>query len=482
MIITYYSYSILILISLFINNLAYILSEERKKILDEILGKQRKLAKLHTFALIITNKNNTIFEGIYGEDKDINEKTPFVIGSVSKSFTALALLKLGVEINKTLDQFDLKEYIDEEDAKKITIAELLHHTSGLQSFGRHIIYQKGKHSYSNYGYALLGKIIESKCKKAYHECMKELIFNPLGMTNTNAKYHKGIVQSYNNFFGFRTKNTGIKSEIENDDGFFIPAGFISSTIEDMGKYLRLYLNIDNEEYKDFSKYVKQMIVSGVEIDYKFGYGMGLFIKSKNNKTIYEHSGGTRSFLCQLDVYPDDGVAFFGITNTADLICLGPTEDLVRNIENFLINDYHEGISDSLFFFIHFTIDIIILIIIAIPLTYLIITIIRKIKKKEYIWFKGIKGKIIFGVEIFILIILPIIIIIVLYTADPDITYMIDNLKDAQFVLFTSASALFMTFIIKLVYIFIYNKYCKKERPLSNSESNDYDLNIIDNEN
>ena len=128
--------------------------------------------------------------------------------------------------------------------------------------------------------------------------------------------------------------------MENNNGFNIPAGFISTTIEDMAKYLRLYLNIDNEEYKGFSQYIKKMIESGVVIDYKVDYGMGLFII--NNKTIYEHSGGTNSFLFQLDIYPQDEMAFFGIRNTADLICVGPTEDLLRNIEHFLINDYYDN--------------------------------------------------------------------------------------------------------------------------------------------
>ena len=115
---------------------------------------------------------------------------------------------------------------------------------------------------------------------------------------------------------------------------------------------------------------------------------------------------------------------------------------------------------SLFFFIHFSYDIIFLIIISIPLTYLIITIIRKRKKKEYTWFKGNKGKIIFGIELFILIIIPLFIIIILYTADPSISYAFSNLRDAKFVVFTSCSLLFLTFLIKLIYVFIFDKYLK----------------------
>ena len=68
--------------------------------------------------------------------------------------------------------------------------------------------------------------------------MKEKIFDLLKMENTNAKYHSNIIDSYDNFFGFCTKYTSIKSEI--GDGFEVPAGYISSSIEDMGKYLRYY--------------------------------------------------------------------------------------------------------------------------------------------------------------------------------------------------------------------------------------------------
>ena len=60
----------------------------------------------------------------------------------------MAALKLGVPLNKTLGQFDLGEYIGEEH-KTITVAELLSHTSGLESFGSHIVYDKGTYYYSN---------------------------------------------------------------------------------------------------------------------------------------------------------------------------------------------------------------------------------------------------------------------------------------------------------------------------------------------
>ena len=77
---------------------------------------------------------------------------------------------------------------------------------------------------------------------------------------------------------------------------------------------------------------------------------------------------------------------------------------MNNIERFLLYDYYEYINIGVIFYTHFTIDIIILIFVAVPLTYLIISIVRKIKKKKYSWFIGIKGVIIFLIDIFVLII------------------------------------------------------------------------------
>ena len=98
-------------------------------------------------------------------------------------------------------------------------------------------------------------------------------------------------------------------------------------------------------------------------------------------------------------------------------------------------------------------DTILLIIIAIPLTYLIITVIRKIKKKKPMWFDGVKGKIIFGVDVFLLIILPIILLIALVEA-------FKSTKDFLFTLLTSTIIMMVTFVVKLVYFFLFRKYWK----------------------
>ena len=464
---------ILILFSLFICNLSYELSESKKNTLHEMLKSQTKLAKLHTLGIIITNKTSTIYEKIYGEDETITQKSKFIIGSVTKSFTAMAILKLEIPLNKTLGEFDLDDYINEEH-KSISIFQLLSHTSGLESFGRKILYEKGTYHYSNYGFSLLGKIIELTCGKSYHECMKELIFDPLEMYDTNAKYHEDIVDSYDNFLGFRTKYTGLKSEIGN--GFIIPAGYISTTIDDMGKYLRLYLNKDLEKNQKF--HIDKMINKSVEIEYNNYYGFGIIVGTRNNQRVYQHNGASNSFLCQFYIYPDSDLAFFVITNTCDKFCLDPIINLVANVEKLLLLDFYESIGSSFFFYMHFALDMIFLLVLAVPIIYLIITIVRKVKKKDYTWFKGIKGIIIFIIDLLLLIIIPIIAIFLIYFASADFGYMIDNIKDLKFVVFTGSSALFLTFIIKLVYALVFNKYLKTLSMDSNSKLAAVDLDYM----
>ena len=411
-------------LSLFINIFGYELSSNRIKILDSTINSLMDLAKLKTVGLIITNSNKTIYQNIYGETDKINTKSIFALGSVSKSFTALALLHLNISLDKTLDKFDLKDYINEEDSKEITVSELLNHSSGLDSFSSRRISKRGNFSYSNYGYALLGKIIEKESKKSYHEYLNETIFKPLNMINSYAKYHSDIIDSYDFLLGIRTKYPNLKTEIGN--GFYIPAGYISSSIEDMGNYLRFYLNKSEEN----QKYFKKMKYLPLEITF-----LSLFINI---------------------LYPELDVGIFIVTNTRDSICPGLGTEFFNNIENFLIFDSLNAIDNSSFFYYHFTYDILFLFIITPPLIYLIITVYRKIKARKYFWFKGIKGKIFFGVDLFILIIAPISLIIIFYTADKNFTKKIEMTRDYQIAIFTTSSILFLTFLIKLGYVFLYN--------------------------
>ena len=441
-----------------ISSSTFIFDEAKKRKLEQLIEKQKKLAKMHTVGIIITNNETTLYQNIFSEDNKVTNQTPFILGSISKSFTALSILKLKnftTLVNQTLDNFDLGKYLDKELLKNITVGELLNHTSGLDSFNPKQVSAKGKFSYSNYGYSLLGKIIEKVSNMKYSKYVEENIFKPLGMNNTRAEYNENIIQSYDYFLGFRTKYNSLKSEMNQKDGFFIPAGFISSSIEDMGKYLRFYLDKKNADY------VSKMTVCSVEEKDNVYYGMGIHVINQSDNIIYHHNGGTSSFLSDFYIYPTLNVAFLVLTNTNDLLCMGPSFKFVIALQNFLMynaNNEYDGVDSSIFFFLHFTYDFIFLFIISIPITYLVITIVRRIKRKKYTWFNDIKGIIIFVFDVLVLFILPIIILIYCFGNDANLKFITTNVKDLFFTIITVCVALWLNFIIKIVYLILYQKF------------------------
>ena len=441
-----------------ISSSTFIFDEAKKRKLEQLIEKQKKLAKIHTVGLIITNNETTLYQKIFSEDNKITNQTPFILGSISKSFTALSTLKLKnftTLVNQTLDNFDLDKYLDKELLKNITVGELLNHTSGLDSFNPKQVSAKGKFSYSNYGYSLLGKIIEKVSNMKYSKYVEENIFKPLGMNNTKAEYNENIIQSYDYFLGARSKYNSLKSEMNQKDGFFIPAGFISSSIEDMGKYLRFYLDKKNADY------VSKMTVCNIEVKDNVYYGMGIEVINQSDYIIYHHSGATNSFLTTFYIYPALNVAFIILTNTNNFLCMEPSFKFFLAVQNFLMfnaNNEYDGVDSSLFFFFHFTYDFIFLFIISIPITYLVITIVRKIKRKKYTWFNDIKGIIIFVFDVLVLFILPIIILIYCFGINANLKFLTTNVKDLFFTIITVCVALWLNFIIKIVYLILYQKF------------------------
>ena len=204
--------------------------------IDSIIKERMKSVKLDKFGIVIANSSSIIHQKVFGGG--ITTKSRFPIGSVSKTFTALGILKLQISLDQTIDKFNLGDYIDDDLVKQITILDLLSQSSGLDSSSSKKVEKKGKFCYSNYGFSLLGKIIEDQSnEKNYGDYIKKHIFDELDMVDSGTDYVSNFMDSYDNFFGFKSKYKDLKLQYKKKDGWEIPAGFIRSTIEDMGKYI-----------------------------------------------------------------------------------------------------------------------------------------------------------------------------------------------------------------------------------------------------
>ena len=80
---------------------------------------------------------------------------------------------------------------------------------------------------------------------------------------------------------------------------------------------------------------------------------------------------------------------------------------------------------------------------------------RRIKRRKYTLFIGVKGKIIFSVDVLVLIILPLILLIVCYATDPSLKYTTIFNRDITFIIIIVTLTLILNFIIKIVYLLLY---------------------------
>ena len=146
--------------------------------IDTYLQTCVKNAHIPSLSVTIVDKNKVLFSESYGACK--NPDTPFLLGSVSKSFTAVCIMQLAEQ--KKIDlSANISTYLpDATDGEKITVSQLLNHTSGLGEYqileDYKIINEQGIHIYANVNYSLLGKIIEAVSGQSYNDYITENVF------------------------------------------------------------------------------------------------------------------------------------------------------------------------------------------------------------------------------------------------------------------------------------------------------------------
>jgi len=257
-------------------------------------------------------------------------ETAFDIGSVTKQFTAAAVLKLEMgEKLKTSDR--IEKYLDgvPSDKADITVHHLLTHTSGLQRdygnkseiFSRDQMI-KGilstpltsnpgeKYSYSNAGYVLLAAIIEKVTRQSYYAFMHEALFGPLGMSKTgfyneSERWTKDqVAHAY-----FETAEEGVPtawpltwSATGN--------GHVITTMTDLYKWemsLRDTSLLSGQE-------TRNLFTPFAQVEESTSYGYGWFIKTHTLQRLYFHPGFYRSFGAEYRRYPDNDLAVIVTSN------------------------------------------------------------------------------------------------------------------------------------------------------------------------
>ncbi len=279
-------------------------------------------------------KNGQMSYKVYGENgKELPaELHTYEIGSLTKTFTAALIHKAIGEEKINLDS-TIDNYLSLPKGNAYpTIKELLTHTSGYKGFyfakpnvsnffkGRNDFYGITKqmvleragrlnmdrasydYAYSNYGYAVLGLVLEAVYETDYRTLLHDFAQNELGLTATRISDGSGDLGNYWDW---------------NGDDAYLPAGAVTSTITDMLLYARMQLEADprfsdcHNSLKTIHGSTKMYKTMGIHMD---EIGMSWIMDRENN--IIWHNGGTGKYNSYLGFDPETGTAVVVLSNLA----------------------------------------------------------------------------------------------------------------------------------------------------------------------
>lgn len=349
--------------------------------IDDYLRKCAENANIPAMSVSIVNKDEVLFSGNYGQCE--SSDTPFLLGSVSKSFTAVCIMQLAEQQKIDLTAAVSAYLPNAADGDKITVSQLLNHTSGL---GEHqtlkdykIVNKQGVHHYANVNYSLLGEIIEAVSGKSYPEYISANLFEPLGLSHTAAtldeSIENGLIDGYTNYWGVPIK-TAHKYPSSKNSWITVPAGYISSSSNDLGKYLQMYLNGGNGIISKES--INTMFCGDtvyVEGDVPFWYGYGwAAVKEPLPEPVLRHSGLIETGTSCVFIMPERGIAIAIEANINDYFAANEMMDsLGWGVVLMLLGDPANEITDNSYALKHMWIDFIMLIILfsaILPLCFL----------------------------------------------------------------------------------------------------------------
>ncbi|MBD5560690.1 MAG: beta-lactamase family protein [Clostridia bacterium] len=269
-------------------------------------------------AIAVVDADGVVFERFYGTN--VTEDTVFLLGSLSKSFTALCIMQLAESGALDLDE-PVSDYVDTA-ARGVTIRQLLNHTSGYGTYQTSIDEvpesPPGRHVYSNLNYALLGRIVERVSGQTYSDYLREHVLTPLGMLHTSAEpaetIQNGLADQYANWFGVPV--SAAPQFPDTDDWIQPSAGYISSSLRDMERYLQKYLR--GGEGVVSAAGLQRMFDEAVpvedEIPYAYGFGWNVIHKPLP-QTVYRHAGLVETGMTCMYLLPQAGL---GIIFMADM--------------------------------------------------------------------------------------------------------------------------------------------------------------------
>jgi CubicO group peptidase (beta-lactamase class C family) len=263
-------------------------------------------------------------------------QTVYRIGSITKQFTAAAILQLAEQEKVALDD-PLTKYLPEYPTgdHPVTIRHLLQHTSGIQSFTdlpsyRRLMRHDASHDemidrfkdlpfhfepgeqfrYCNSGYYLLGVILESAAGVPYEQYLQDNVFDPLCLEQTVYDRTRRVVPDRAS--GYRHGDDGFENAPYLSMTQPFSAGALASTVTDLIRWQRALVShqlLTEGSYELMT--AKGVRSNGEPID----YGLGLSIRKSDGRKTIGHGGGINGFRSNLTYYPESDHTIVVLANS-----------------------------------------------------------------------------------------------------------------------------------------------------------------------
>ena len=321
--------------------------------IDAYLGAHTKLGDF-SGSVLIAKQGRTVLRKGYGfadweHDIANTPETKFRLGSITKQFTATAIMLLqergSLRVEDSIRTYmpDFPSYGD-----KITLHHLLTHSSGLHEYGANQrSFQKAmmvprslsdilgrmtaeppafepgdKYSYSNSGFSLLGMIIEKLSGQRYEAYLTENFFRPHGMLHTGYDHSKKILKGRAR--GYARGPEGLENAVYIDMSNPYAAGAIYSTVDDLLRWDRaLYTE---EALK--KKSLDAMFRPHTQVQANQSYGYGWAVGKQLGRLTIQHGGGINGFRTRLIRLVEDRSVIIVLSNIEHVPINQISKDLI----------------------------------------------------------------------------------------------------------------------------------------------------------
>ncbi len=306
-------------------------------------------------SLAVVKEGKLVFAKAFGKatlspERPATAETRYAVGSISKQFTAAAILLAQEQGQLSLDDKVAKYFPELTRAGDITIRQLLTHTSGYEDFApqdyiipewthpitpqtildrwakKPLNFEPGtKYQYSNTGYVLAAAIFEKASGQPLVGFLRAKIFQPLGMQSAGdcSEASPNDATAYTRFASGPPRPVAREAK-----GWYIGAGELCMTPSDLAKWDMAFLRKEILSARSYEEIMREAwLANGDATHYALGLSMGEF----NHIPTVSHSGEVSGFISSNTLYPSRGGAVVVLTNEDGINLIGPVGSQVATI-------------------------------------------------------------------------------------------------------------------------------------------------------